>query len=109
MKMEIIFEDTDLSPQIYMENNKITKIIIEAPKININKVVNEGPNEDRLTQVTITGIHECPKCGELRPIEHYYYNHKGAYGIETYCILCRKEIQREKNKNRAKKKRRNRR
>ena len=98
MKLEIDFIDEELQPKIYMTDDKVSKIIIEAPKIEIDKVINKGTNEERVTIIRINSTHICPRCEKDRPIEHYYTNRNAAYGIETYCIICRKEIQKGRRK-----------
>lgn len=92
MKLEIIFDDKTVQPQVYMDDDEVSKIIIDAPKIDIEKIVGEGTSEERITVVHVDTKHTCPQCGKRRPFEHFYISRKSAYGIETYCIPCRKEI-----------------
>jgi superfamily II helicase len=109
MKLDIILEDENISPNIYIEGDRVVRITIEAPKIEIDKIVNEGANDVRETEIRINSVHKCPRCEVERPLDHFYKNTRASYGVERYCILCRKEIQKEYGKKRAAKKRRNKR
>lgn len=40
---------------------------------------------------------KCPKCGEVKDRKRDFYRNRarGYYGIDTYCIACEKEMERE--------------